>query len=58
VITVRTWHGGGYYTWTSWPRLVLQNGVVIAWFWWRWCQRNPEDVEFRDVEETHHRMAA
>jgi hypothetical protein len=58
MISVRTWHGGGFYTWTQWPPLHLANGLIIAWFWWRWCQRNPEDVEFRDIEETHHRMAA
>jgi hypothetical protein len=57
MIAVRSWHGG-YYTWIDWPKLRLANGLVITWFWWRWCQKYPEDVEFRDAEYTHHRMAA
>lgn len=58
MVAVRNWHGTSGFTWVDWPPLVLANGLVMAWFWWRWCQKNPEDVEFRDAEYTHRRMAA
>ena len=57
MVAVRSWHGA-HYTWIDWPPLILKNGLVLAWFWWRWCQKYPEDVEFRDAEYKHHRMAA
>ncbi len=42
----------------EWPAKSWSNGRRMAWFWWRWCQQYPEDVEFRDAEERRWKEAA